>query len=633
LTAASARLLAGAAAIICALANVQAGSASTAEQELADRYAPIVALKTPEGKCPVEIVTGEPWRPTVVEIVLGNPDVKLRGPGRGRPTLKQGPIAADLYERDGGYFLDFPGNPLNPGCIYERDGKRFAEGKPSVAYAHITTEAGSPGWLALEYWFYYYFNDFNNKHESDWEGIQLVFNADTVQEALQTEPVEVDYAQHEGGEWADWDDEKLERVGNRPVVYPAAGSHASYFSDRLWLGRSAAEGIGCDNSTGPSQRVELEAVVVPTEPASAEGRYAWLAYEGLWGQKERGPNNGPTGPNTKDRWTAPITWQEDLRQTSVAVPALPTFGPSVGSAFCAGVDFTADLFNNYLDDPVTTVLVVTGLLGLVLLLVLRTRWRPTAPEPIRARRGVGQILVAAARIYARDPLLFLAVGSVFIVLSAVPAGLLWLLDAFLSASVPVAPPLTLLSTVLVTATVAVVLRNLDSGRRLGAVKAIRFTLRRFWRLLGAALIALLVQLAIALTVIGIPWALYRFVGRIFVLNEVVLNGRSPRSSQGSSAALVRGNWWRTAILVALLYLVAIAVGPIVGFVLLFTTRLSPTLIDALGSVIYTVVFPYAAIAAALLYFELRERQREPKRAAPSSALRRALSLRPRRASA
>jgi hypothetical protein len=45
-------------------------------------------------------------------------------------------------------------------------------------------------------------------------------------------------------------------------------------------------------------------------------------------------------------------------------------------------------------------------------------------------------------------------------------------------------------------------------------------------------------------------------------------------------------------------------------VLLFETSFSPALIDAIGSVIYMVVFPYAAIAATLLYFDLLERRRE-----------------------
>jgi hypothetical protein len=599
----------GAAAALLAVLAAPSEAATGPEQELADRYAPIVALKELEGTCDETTHSGEPWRPTTVQIVLGNPEVILRGPGRGNPVVETAPTAADLHGRGDGYFLDFPGDPLRPACTYEDDGRRFAEGQPSLAYAHVTTEPGVPGKLALEYWFYYYFNDFNNKHESDWEGIQLVFDADTVEEALRTEPTEVGFAQHEGGERADWNDEKLQKVGEHPVVYPAAGSHASYFSDRLWLGRAASEGIGCDDSTGPSNRVQLAAVVVPTEPQTVDGNLAWLAYEGLWGEKERAPNNGPTGPNTKDRWREPITWQDDLRGGSVAVPGGRTFGPSVSSAFCGGVEFAAGLLVDYFEEPVVTILAIVVLVGLVGLVVWRTRWLPARPEPIRAQRGAGQILLAAGRLYARHPLRFLALGSVFLWLEVVAAGLQWLVTTLVP-DVELSVSLTALSTILASSAIALVLRNLDSGRRLGCLRAYRLVLRRFWSLLGAALIAVLVQLAIALTLVGIPVAVYRFVRRIFVLFEVVLHRRSARSSQGASVALVRRHWWRTALLVGLLYVILIGVGPVVGFVLLFETSFSPALIDAIGSVIYMVVFPYAAIAATLLYFDLLERRRE-----------------------
>jgi hypothetical protein len=544
-----------------------------------------------------------------VQVVLENPEVALRGPGPGDPIVRTAPTAADLHGKGDGYFLDFPGDPLHPGCTYEEDGRRFAEKQPSVAYAHVAAEAGTAGKLALEYWFYYYFNDFNNRHESDWEGIQLVFEAGSVEEALLTEPSEVGYAQHEGGERAGWDDDKLERVGDHPVVYPGAGSHASYFSDRLWLGRAPSEGIGCDDSTGPSRQVQLAAVVVPSEPRGADAQFAWLAYEGLWGEKERAPNNGPTGPNTKDRWLEPIGWQNELRGGSVAVPAGRTFGPSVSSAFCGGVEVASGVLVDYFEEPVVTVLAIVALAGLVVLLVWRTRWLPARPEPIRARRGLGQILLAAGWLYARHPLLFLALGSVFLWLEAVAAGLQWLVTA-LGPDVELSVSLTSLSVILASPAIALVLRNLDSGRSLGCVKAYRFVLRRFWALLGAALIAALVQLAIALTVVGIPVAVYRFVRRVFVLFEVVLHARSARTSQGASVALVNGHWWRTASLVGLLYVILIGIGPVVGFVLLFETSLSPALIDAIGSAIYMVVFPYAAIAATLLYFDLAERRAE-----------------------
>src|SRR5207248_2890580 len=141
---------------------------------------------------------------------------------------------------------------------------------PSIAYAHIVTDKGDPGdpkasdHLALQYWFFYYFNNFNDKHEADWEGVQLLFDAGSARQALHAEPVEAGYAQHEGGEQADWDSGKLEKVGSHPIVYSAAGSHASYYSSSLWLGTSAREGVGCDDTRGPSNRKSLAAVSVPS---------------------------------------------------------------------------------------------------------------------------------------------------------------------------------------------------------------------------------------------------------------------------------------------------------------------------------------------------------------------------------
>ena len=112
---------------------------------------------------------------------------------------------------------------------------------------------GRPGKLSLQYWLYYAFNDWNNTHEGDWEMIQLVFDAASPAEALERRPVEVGYSQHEGAERATWDDDKLDLVGGtHPVVHPAAGSHANFFDEALHLGRSASEGVGCDDTTGPT---------------------------------------------------------------------------------------------------------------------------------------------------------------------------------------------------------------------------------------------------------------------------------------------------------------------------------------------------------------------------------------------
>jgi hypothetical protein len=220
------------------------GQPGSPEQQLAERYTPVVFVRPQSGPCDRN---GEQFEPAPVDIVLDNREVFLRQVGNDDPVLMSGPTAADLFDLREGWYLDFPGDALEPGCVFEQDFRRFYDGRP-VVYAHVTTEADRPGWVALQYWFFWYHNPAKNDHEGDWEFVQLLFEADTVEEALAGEPTHVGFAQHTGGERARWGDSKLEVVDGRPVVYPAMHSHASYYGQALYLGRSGREGFGCDNT-------------------------------------------------------------------------------------------------------------------------------------------------------------------------------------------------------------------------------------------------------------------------------------------------------------------------------------------------------------------------------------------------
>ena len=233
----------------------QGDGAASPELELARRYAPVVMLKEADDDCDPN---GEPFAPMAVDPVLGSRQVALRQYGNGDPTVMRAPTARDLHGLGEGFYLDFPGDALNPGCLYERDFDRSGAAAAPTVYAHIARQPDEPGRLALQYWLYWYFNDWNNKHESDWEFVQLVFPVGSAAEALSVPPEAVGYAQHEGGERAGWTSDKLERDGDHPVVYSSARSHASYFGAALYMGRSGAEGFGCDNTcllyTSPSPR-------------------------------------------------------------------------------------------------------------------------------------------------------------------------------------------------------------------------------------------------------------------------------------------------------------------------------------------------------------------------------------------
>ena len=91
------------------------------------------------------------------------------------------------------------------------------------------------GWLALQYWFFYPFNNWRsgffgaNDHEADWEMITVYCSE---RDSGDVCPEWVAYAAHDfaGDDLRRrWDDPEVEKVGEHPVVYVGAGSHASYF--------------------------------------------------------------------------------------------------------------------------------------------------------------------------------------------------------------------------------------------------------------------------------------------------------------------------------------------------------------------------------------------------------------------
>lgn len=139
-------------------------------------------------------------------------------------------------------------------------------------YGHSAT--GSDGRLWLAYWFFYFYNDYNligplikaGLHEGDWEMIQLRLDA-----AGQNPDLAV-YAQHKHADQRPWN--QVERVGEQPVVYPARGSHASYFSAGVhWTGNWFDFAGG--ERPGPPLTLHVLSDSVVDD--------AWATWPGMWG--------------------------------------------------------------------------------------------------------------------------------------------------------------------------------------------------------------------------------------------------------------------------------------------------------------------------------------------------------------
>ena len=136
------------------------------------------------------------------------------------------------------------------------------------------------------------------------------------------------------------------------------------------------------------------------------------------------------------------------------------------------------------------------------------------------------------------------------------------------------------------------------GSPLNGGRAYSFAMGRYGAMLGAAVLSMGAVFLMAVTVIGIPVAIYFAVRWTFIMQVASLERRSPLSALARSSELVRDNWWRVlGILVVVAVLAAIANGIL---------SLGLGLIPYAGPVVAAVLIaPVMIIAQTLLYHDLR----------------------------
>lgn len=587
----------------------QAGS-DAAAQQLADRYAPFVIIREQLEVCG----PGEPYLPTSVDSVLNDPQVVLRGPDD--QVIATAPTAADLAGLGEGYYLDYPGNPLDPGCEYE---KWFdAKDAPATVYAHVATDPAYPDDLVLQYWLFWVFNDWNDRHEGDWEMVQIRFPVPTVEQALQTQPTSVAFAQHEGSEVSAWDDPKLRRDGDHIAVYPGQGSHAAYFTQETWFGKSAAAGFGCDNTTGPSERVEPRVVLLPEDPAEYP---AWLTFTGRWGQKEASFNNGPTGPNTKTQWTQPVDWQvTEGRPSAVSIPAS---GGIATDAFCSLTRSGSLLFIALLDRPWAVIGAIVVLLVGLVWAIKSTTWRLPELHPLTQVRGAGQVAHAGLRWWRQRWRFTAPIGVAILALTFVAVTI----QQLAAAPRPVAGSLTQLEfpaggwapvivvvtslllfaglTFLYSAMVrAVVDDDLGQQPRFAAVLAATWKSPLPWAVLalslfvGGFLLASLVFAVVLVFLVG-RWAV---ASPAATSDEQTFTGAFGRSNQLSA-----GHRWHVIGAMAILAVLVVVPAGLVGAVLLLVTSWPFWITGLLTTAVSAALVTAAFAGLALLMLDLRAR--------------------------
>jgi ABC-type sugar transport system permease subunit len=113
---------------------------------------------------------------------------------------------------------------------------------------------------------------------------------------------------------------------------------------------------------------------------------------------------------------------------------------------------------------------------------------------------------------------------------------------------------------------------------------------------------------LTITVVGVPFAIGRYVRWSLFAEACALEDRTGRDSLRRSAELVRGRWWRTFGFTSLVVVLTALSGPLLGVGLLLLTDRSLNFINIAGALVYTITVPYAAIALTLYYFDLEARR-------------------------
>ncbi len=176
---------------------------------------------------------------------------------------------------------------------------------PPTVYAASASDPARPGWIYLQYWLLYVYDDWVNVHEGDWERVTVILDPDGF-------PRGVAFAQHEWAVPLAVGEVKWEAT--HPVVYVALGSHASYpdsGSTYAYVGTDEHPGDGRELRPGEDGGYTLAGLprgnlppLAPGKPGASGAHAGWLDFSGGWGNPARA--SGPAlGRPRRDRPGAP----------------------------------------------------------------------------------------------------------------------------------------------------------------------------------------------------------------------------------------------------------------------------------------------------------------------------------------
>ena len=148
----------------------------------------------------------------------------------------------------------------------------------------------------------------------------------------------------------------------------------------------------------------------------------------------------------------------------------------------------------------------------------------------------------------------------------------------------------------------------DKGTGLAPADALDRAQAQLGPLIGATLRATVIVFLFAVTIVGIPWAINRFVKWIFVSQVIMVEGLRGEAVLARSAELVTGRWWNT---LGRLIVTGLVIGIPIGVLQQALVAAAPGIVGTvLSSATGFISVPFGIIGLSLMYFDLRTRKAE-----------------------
>jgi hypothetical protein len=244
-------------------------------------------------------------------------------------------------DKKGGVREELPRFKLSPEVRKSAiEGYEASQGKDRN-YTYYYRPMQQAGYLDLQYWFFYAYNDWAggyggfNDHEGDWEGFHVFFKLDAGNRPIEP-PAYVCYLGHHSRITKPWDHPDVKKVSTHPVIYVAAGSHASYPEAKQYplmalynlIDYATGESFTLDHD-GWQSRIHLEKSPWLSNYLGSWGTRYWLPLE--WVQKALSlvmPSvpgeldlpgvSAPRGPKFGDEGGERETWRNPVAFAGIA---------------------------------------------------------------------------------------------------------------------------------------------------------------------------------------------------------------------------------------------------------------------------------------------------------------------------